>query len=163
VTTREAAPEIIEPVPESCTAAELGDYAQRERIAANAGEVLTEQVGGSAVIASDSRADDFDVMAFPAHLAKPDDARGRSGEESEIGDGEPESRVGRDRATKCRYRVGHFHGLLRLTVEGGGLDVCRNHPTVVLDRGTSGGGPLGTAGVGPLQVAVHDYQVGLVT
>ena len=65
----------------------------------------------------------------------------------EIGDGEPEGRIGPDRVTERRYRVGRVHGLLRLAIEGGGLDVCRDRPTVVLDRGT-GRGRLATAGVG---------------
>jgi hypothetical protein len=69
VTTRKVAPEIIEPVPVSSAPSELGDDAHCERIAANSAEVLTEQVGGSSVIASGRRADDFDVMTFPVHLA----------------------------------------------------------------------------------------------
>ena len=149
VTTGKVAAEIIEPVPVSCAPSELGDDAQCERIAANTGEVLTEQVGGSTVIASGRGADHFDVMAFPVHLATADDARGRFGEGVEIGDCEPEARIGRDRVTERRYRVGRVRGLLRLAVEGGGLDVRRDRPTVILDRGTSSRGRLDTAGVGP--------------
>jgi hypothetical protein len=149
VTTRKVAPEIIEPVPVSCALSEFGDDAQSDWVAANTGEVLTEQVGGSTVIASGRRADHFDVMTFPVHLATADDAGGRFGEGVEIGDGEPECRIGRDRVTERRYRVGRVRGLLRLAVEGGGLAVCRDRPTVVLDRGTSSRGRLDTAGVGP--------------
>jgi hypothetical protein len=163
VTTRKVAPEIIETVAVSCAPSEFGDDAQCERIAANTGEVLTEQVGGSTVIASGRRADHFDVMTFPVHLATADDARGRFGEGVEIGDGEPERRIGRDRVTERRYRGGRVRGLLRLAIEGGGLDACRDRPTVILDRGTSSGGRLDTAGVGPFLVAMHDYQVALVT
>jgi hypothetical protein len=149
VTTRKAAPEIIEPVPVSFAPSEFGADAQCERIAANTGEVLTEQVGGSTVIASGRRSDDFDVMTFPVHLATADDARGRFGEGAEIGDCEPERRIGRDRVTERRYRVGRVRGLLRSAIEGGGLDICRHRPTVVLDRGTSSRGRLDTAGAGP--------------
>ncbi len=149
MTTRKVAPEIIEPVPVSAAPSEFGDDAQRERIAANAGEVLTEQVGGPTVIASGRRADHFDVMTLPVHQATVDDARGRFGEGVEIGDCEPESRIGRDRVTERRYRVGRVPGLLCLAIKGGGPVVCRDRPTVVLDRGTSSGGRLGPAGIGP--------------
>ena len=149
VTTRKVAPEIVEPVPVPSAPSEFGDDAQCERIAANTGEVVTEQVGGSSVIASGRRADHFDVMTFPVHLATTDHARERFGEGAEIGDREPESRVGRDCVTERRYRVGRVRGLLRLAVKAGGQDVCRDLATVVLDRGTNSGGRLGTAGVGP--------------
>ena len=64
----------------------------------------------------------------------------------EIGDCEPERRIGRDRITERRYRLGRVRSLLRLAIEGGGLDVCRDRPTVVLDRGTSSGGATGHGG-----------------
>jgi hypothetical protein len=149
VTTRKVAPEIVEPVPVPSAPSEFGDDAQCERIAANTGEVVTEQVGGSSVIASGRRADHFDVMTFPVHQATADDARGRFGEGVEIGDCEPERRIGRDRVAERRYRVGRVRGLLCLTVEGGSLDVCGYRPTVILDRWTSSRGRLDTAGVGP--------------
>jgi len=143
------APEIIEPVPVSSAPSEFGDDAQRERIAANTGEVLTEQVGCSTVIASGRCADHFDVMTLPVHLATVYEARRRFGEGVEISDCEPESRIGRDRMTERRHRVGRVPGLLRLAIEGGGLGVRRYRPTVVIDRATSSGGGLGTACVGP--------------
>lgn len=149
MTTRKVAPEIIEPVPVSSAPSEFGDDAQRERIAANTGEVLTEQVGGSTVIASGRCADHFDVMTLPVHLATVYEARRRFGEGVEISDCEPESRIGRDRMTERRHRVGRVPGLLRLAIEGGGLGVRRYRPTVVIDRATSSGGGLGTACVGP--------------
>ena len=46
-----------------------------------------------------------------------------------------------------RHRVKRVHGLLRLAIEGGGLDVCSQHPTVVLDRGP-GRGRLATLAAG---------------
>jgi hypothetical protein len=149
VTTRKVAPEIVEPVPVPSAPSEFGDDAQCERIAANTGEVVTEQVGGSSVIASGRRADHFDVMTFPVHQATADDAWGRFGESVEIGDCEPERRIGRDRVAERRYRVGRVRGLLCLTVEGGSPDVCGDRPTVILDRWTSSRGQLDTAGVGP--------------
>ena len=86
---------------------------------------------------------------------------GRFGEGVEIGDCEPERRIGRDRVTERRYRLGRVLSLLRLAIEGGGLDVGRDHPTVVLDRRTIRGRLA--VGVGPFSVAMHDYQVALVT
>ena len=61
----------------------------------------------------------------------------------------PKAGSARDRVTERRYGVGRVRGLLCLAIEGGGLDVCRDHPTVILDRGTSSRGRLDTAGVGP--------------
>ncbi|MGO9657881.1 MAG: hypothetical protein ACLP7F_05900, partial [Acidimicrobiales bacterium] len=149
VTTRKTGPEVIEPVSVSSARSEVIDDEQCERIAANTGEVFTEQVGGSTVIAGSRGADHFDVMTFPVHLATADDAGGPFGEGLEIGDCEPERRIGRDRITERRYRLGRVRSLLRLAIEGGGLDACRDRPTVVLDRGTSSGGRLGPAGIGP--------------
>ena len=53
------------------------------------------------------------------------------------------------------------HGLLRLAIEGGGLDGGRDHPTVVLDRGP-GGDRLAAAAGGLFLILVHDCQVGLL-
>ena len=94
MTTGNLAAEIIEPVPVSCAPSEVGNDAQSEWVAANTGEVLTEQVGGSTEVAGGRRADYFDVMAFPVHLAAADGTRGRFGDGVEIGDGEPEGRIG---------------------------------------------------------------------
>jgi len=163
VTTGKVVPEIIEPVQESAAPSEFGDDAQCEWIAANTAEMLTEQVSGSAVVASGRGADHFNVMTLPVHLATPNVARGRFGEGVEIGDCDPERRIGRDRVTERRYRVGRIGGLLCLAVEGGGLDVCRDCPTVVLDRRTSSRGRLDMAGVGLFLVAMHDHEIALVT
>ncbi len=163
MTTGKVGPEIIEPVPVPSAPSELGHDTNRERVAADTGEVLTEQVGGSTVVSSGRRADHFDVMTFPVRLATTDNARGRSGEGVDIGDCEPEGRIGRDRSTQRRYRVGRVRGLLRLAIERGGLGVCRDSPTMVLDCGARSGGELGVACVGPFQVAIHDNQVAFVT
>jgi hypothetical protein len=154
-------PEIIEPVQESAAPSEFGDDAQCEWIAANTAEMLTEQVSGSAVVASGRGADHFNVMTLPVHLATPNVARGRFGEGVEIGDGEPEGRIGRDRVTERRYRVGERGGLLRLAIEGCSLGFCCDRPTVVLDGGT-GWSRRVTAGVELFWIAMHDYQAGLV-
>ena len=154
--------EVLEPIPVSCAPSEVGNDAQSERVAADAGEMFTEQIGGATDVAGGRGADHFDVMAFPAHRAAAGGPRGRFGDGGEIGDGEPEARIGYDRMTERLLRCGCVRGLLRLAIEGGGLDVGRDHPTVVLDRRTSRG-RLAMAGVGPFWVAMHDYQVALVT
>jgi hypothetical protein len=140
----------------------VGDYAKREWVAADAGKVLAKQVGGTGEVAGGCGVDYFDVMAFPVHLAATDRLRNCIGEGVEIGDGKPEGRIGYDRVTERLYDDGHIRGPLCLAIESGGLDVGCDHPTVVLDRRTSRG-RLTTAGVGPFSVAMHGYQVALVT
>ncbi len=61
--------EVLEPFPVSCPSSEVGNDAQSERVAANAGEMFTEQVSGSTDVAGSRDADHFNVMAFPAHQA----------------------------------------------------------------------------------------------
>ena len=129
--------EVLEPIPVSCAPSEAGDDAQSEWVAANAGEMFTEQIGGSTDVAGGRGADHFNVMAFPAHRATTGGTGGCSGDSGEIGDGEPEARIGSDRVTERPYGDGRVRGLLCLAVEGGGLDVGGDHPTVVLDRRTT--------------------------
>lgn len=130
--------------------------------------MLTEKVGGSSQVAGGRREDYFDVMAFPVHLPTPGATRGRLGGGAEIGegteidDGEPEGRIGRDGVTERRDGVVRISGLLRVAIEGGGLDVRRDSPTVILDGATSSRGRLDTGDGGPFSVAIHDYQVALV-
>ena len=146
MTSGKGAGHAIEPTPLSGALSELRDDAQSDWIAADTGQVLTQKVGGSAEVAGGRRADHLDVMAFPVHLASVHGIRGCSGEGGEIGGGELEGGIGPDRVLERRDRVNRVHGLLRLAVEGGSLDVCRQRPTVVLDRGT--GNRLATAGGG---------------
>jgi hypothetical protein len=86
--------EVLEPIPVSCAPSDVGNDAQSERVAANAGEMFTEQIGGAADVASGRDADHFNVMAFPAHRAANCGAWGCFGHGGEIGDGEPEARIG---------------------------------------------------------------------
>jgi hypothetical protein len=124
--------------------------------------MFTEQIGGSTDLAGGRGADHFNVMAFPAHRAATGGAWSCSGDGSKVGDGEPETRIGSDRATKRSYGGGRVRGLLCLAIEGGGLDVGRDHPAVVLDCGANRG-RLATAGVGLFSVAMHDHHVALST
>ena len=140
----------------------MGDYAKREWVAADAGKVLAKQVGGTGEVAGGRGVDYFDVMAFPIHLAATDRLRASISEGVEIGDGEPEGRIGHDRVTERLYDDGHIRGLLCLAIEGGGHEVGCDHPAVVLDRRTNRG-RLTSAGVGPFSVAMHDYQPAHVT
>jgi hypothetical protein len=147
--------EVLESIPVSCAPSEVGNDAQSKWIAADAREVFTEQIGGSTDVAGRRCGNHFDVMAFPAHGAAAGGAKRCSGEGGEVGDGEPEVRIGDDRSTECRCGDGRVRRVLCLTVEGGGHNVGSDHPTVVLDRRTSRGRPA-TAGVGPFWVAVHE-------
>ena len=155
--------EVLEPIPVSCAPSEVGNDVQSQRVAADAGKMFTEQIGGSADVAGGRGADHFNVMAFPAHRAATDVTWGCLGVGGEIGDGEPEARIGCDRVTERLYGDGRVRGLLCLAIEGGGLDVGRNYPTVILDRGASSRGRLDTAGVGLFLVAMHDHEIALVT
>jgi hypothetical protein len=153
--------EVLNLAPVSHTTSEVDNDAQSERVAANAGEEFTEQVGGSTEVPSGRGANHFDVMALPIHLASADRTRGCFGEHVEIGDREPEGRIGGHGEPQRSPCVRRVHGLLRLAIKGGGLDVGRDHPTVVLDR-RAGEGLLAPAVVGLSWILVHDHQVGPV-
>jgi hypothetical protein len=162
VATEQFTGQVFKTILLSHTPSEVGDYANREWVAADAGKVFAQQVGSSTEVPGGGGADYFDVMAFPVHLAAADRARGVLSDGGEIGDGKPEARIGCDRVTERPYDDGHVRGLLCLAIEGGGLDVGCDHPTVVLNRRTCRS-RLTTAGVGPFQVAMHNDQVALVT
>ncbi len=108
--------EVSEPTPVFCAQSEVGNDANSERVAADAGEMFTEQIGGSTDVAGGRGANHFDVMAFPAHGATTGGTWRCSGHGGEIGDGEPEARIGYDRATERLYGVGRINGLLRLAI-----------------------------------------------
>ena len=103
-------------------------------------------------------------MTFPAHLATADVIQGRRrfGQGVEIRDCETERPIDCERVTERRYRFGRIRSLLRLPIEGGSPNVCRDRPTVILNRWTSGRGRLDSGGVGPFSVAMHDCQDALV-
>jgi hypothetical protein len=153
--------EVLEPIPVSCAPSEVGNDAQSERVAANAGEMFPEEIGGATDVAGSHGADHFNVMAFPCHRAATSGARRCFGDGGKVGQGEPEARIGYYGMTERLYGDGRVRGLLCLAIEGGGLEVGRDHPAVVLDRTSNG--RLATVGVGTFWVAMHDYQVALVT
>ena len=154
--------EVLEPIPVSRASSEVGNDAQSERVATNAGEMFPEQIGGATDVAGGRGADHFNVMAFPGHRAASGGTRRCFEDGGEVGHGEPEARIGYDRVTERLYGDGRVRGPLCLAIEGGSLDVGRDHPTVVLDRRTSRGWPA-TPDVGAFWVAMHDPQVALVT
>jgi hypothetical protein len=75
---------------------EHGGDAEGERIAADAGQVLAEEVSRSPGIPGGCGGDHLDVVAFPVHLLVAGTLAGCSGDGVEVGDGEPEGRVGVD-------------------------------------------------------------------
>jgi hypothetical protein len=93
------AAEVLGPSGMAHTLSEVGDDASSERVAANAGEVFTEEVGGATDVASGSGADHFDVVAFPVHLVATDGSRGCLRDGVEVGGGQPKGRIGVDGVT----------------------------------------------------------------
>ena len=67
VTGGELAGQVLEVVAWACGRLEPGGDADGERVAADAGEVLAEQVSSSGGLAGGCGGDHFDVMAFPVH------------------------------------------------------------------------------------------------
>ena len=61
--------EVLELVPVSGGPSKVDDDAQSEWVAANTGEVFSEQVGRPRSVSGGRGADHFDVVAFPVHLA----------------------------------------------------------------------------------------------
>src|SRR5271154_401568 len=90
--TGEPGDEVLESVPVSAAASEVGDDAQSEGVAADAGEMFTEQIGGSTDVAGAHSADHFNVMALPAHRAATGGTWRCRGQGVEVGDGEREVR-----------------------------------------------------------------------
>ena len=70
--------------------------ADGERVAADTGEVLAEQVGGSRGLAGGCGGDHFDVVAFPVHHPAGWLMVRCAGEGDQIGDGDAEVGVGAD-------------------------------------------------------------------
>jgi len=158
VTAGKLAGEVLELAVLSRGLPELRADADGERVAADAGEVFTEQVSCSPGMAGSCGADHFDVVAFPGHLLAPGIAGRRSGDGAEIRDGEPEVRVGVDGEAQCRGRLVRVGGSLRLPVSRGGLPVGGDHAAVVLDRRPYGGSVIAVAG-GLAGRWLHDTKV----
>jgi hypothetical protein len=87
VTAGEPAGQVLEVVARAGGRLEPGDDADRERVAADTGEVLAEQVSGSRGLARGRGGDHFDVMAFPVHRLVGGLLARCAGEGAEVGDG----------------------------------------------------------------------------
>jgi len=141
VTAGKLAGQILEVVARAGGRLEPGGDADGERVAADTGELLAEQVSGSHGLAGGCGGNHFDVMAFPVHRPASGLMTRCAGEGPQIGDGEAEIGVGADgQAQGCGgpVRVGCS---LRPAVPRGRPGVGGDYPAVVLDRG-SGGGPM---------------------
>jgi hypothetical protein len=108
--------------------------AEGERVAADAGEVFAEQVSCSPGITGGCGGDHFDVVALPVHLPAAGTLARRSGDGVEVGDGEPEGRVGVDGAPQRRDGQARVGGALCLPVPRSGPPVCGNHAAVDVNR-----------------------------
>ncbi len=110
-----------------------------ERVAADTGKVLAEQVRCSRDVALGRGGDHFDVMAFPVHRPATGTAAWCAGDGREIGSREREVGVGGDGEAQSRGGPARVGGSLRPAVPRGRLRVGGDHPAVVLDRGPGGG------------------------
>jgi hypothetical protein len=117
-----------------------------ERVAADTGEVLAEQVSGSRGLAGGRDGDHFDVMAFPIHRPASGLMVRCAGEGRQIGDGEAEAGVGADGQAQGRGGPVRAGGSLRPAVPRGRPGVGRDDPAVVLNRGSGGGQMIMVAG-----------------
>ncbi len=140
---------------------EDGD-ADGERVAADAGEVFAEEVSCSLGVAGGGGANHLGVVTFPAHLLATGSFAPSSGDGVEIGDGQPEGRVGVDREAQRRGRPTGIDGSLRLAVEPGRPPACRHHTAMILDRRPGITQAIMMA-AGPAGRWLHDRQVARVT
>ena len=154
--------EVLEVVVVPAGVQELGGDADGERVAADIGKVFAEQPRCTVGIAGGSGADHLDVMAFPAHLLATGSFAHCSGDGVEIGDGQPEGRVGVDREAQRRGRPTGIDGSLRLAVEPRRPPACRHHTAVILDR-RPGIAQAIMVPAGPAGRWLHDRQVARVT
>ena len=118
---------------------EPGSDPDGERIAADTGEVLAEQVRCSRDVARGCGGDHFDVMPFPVHRPATGMAARCAIDGLEIGSGEGEVGVGGDGEAQGHGGPTRVGGSLRPPVPRGRLRVGGDHPAVVLDRGPGGG------------------------
>ena len=117
-----------------------------ERVAADAGEVLAEQVSGSRGLAGGCSGDHFNVMTFPVHRPASGLLARCAGEGHQIGDGQGEAGVGADgQAQGCGGPV-RAGGSLRPAVPRGRAGIGGDDPAVVLNRGSDGGQMIMAAG-----------------
>jgi len=123
--------------------------------------VFAEQVSCSPGIAGGCGADHFDVVALPVHLPVTGNLARRPGDGVEVGDGEPEGRVGVDGEPQCRGSQARVGGALCLPVPRGGPLVCGYHAAVDVNRWPGCGQVVMVAGV-LIAHWLHDGKVARV-
>jgi len=157
VTAGKLAGQVLEVVARAGGRLEPGGDADGERVAADAGEVLAEQVSGSRGLPGGCGGDHFDVMAFPVHRPAGGLLVWGAGEGHQIGGGQGEAGVRADgQAQGCGGPV-RASGSLRPAVPRGRPEVGGDDPAVVLDRGSGGGQMIMTGGTLARQW-LHDGQ-----
>jgi hypothetical protein len=139
VTARKLAGQVLEAADRAGGRLEPGGDADGERVAADTGDVLPQQVSGSRGLAGGCGGDHFDVMAFPVHHPASGLLARYTGEGHQIGGGQGEAGVGADgQAQRCSGPV-RAGGSLRPAVPRGRAGVGGDDPAVVLNRGSGGG------------------------
>jgi hypothetical protein len=118
---------------------EPGGDPDGERVAADIGEVLAEQVRCSRDVSRGRGGDHFDVMAFPSHRPPTGMAAWCAGDGLQIGGGEGEVGVSGDGQAQGRDGPTRVGGSLRSAVPSGRLRVGSDHSAMVLDRGPGDG------------------------
>jgi hypothetical protein len=161
VTARKLAGQVLELVARAGgrlePASDVDRDADGERVAADTGEVLAEQVRGSRGLAGGCGGDHFDVMAFPVHRPASGRLAGCAGEGRQIGGGQGEAGVGADGQAQGRSGPVRAGGSLRPAVPRGRAGVGGDDPAVVLNRGSGGGQMIMAAGT-PGRRWLHDGQ-----
>ena len=138
VATGKLAGQVLQVVVSGQLLSDPGGNPDGERVAADTGEVLAEQVRCSRDVARGRGGDHFDVVAFPVHRPATGMAARYAGDGLEVGGGEGEVRVGGDGEAQGKGGPARVGGSLRPAVPRGRLGVGGDHPAVVVDRGPGG-------------------------
>jgi hypothetical protein len=142
VTTGKRLGEVLQVMGVPCTS-ELGCDVEGERVAADIGEVLTEQVSSSGRVPDGGGAHDFDVMTFPDQQWAAGVVADGCGEGIEVGDGELEDRVGFDRLAQGAGHATGVAGSLCLAIPRGRPLICGDDASVVFYGGVVRGRVIG--------------------
>jgi hypothetical protein len=127
-------------------------------IAPHVGQVLTKQISCPTGITGHRRSHDLHMMAFPVHLSADGSADIASCQSVEIGDGQPEGRVGVNGEPKGQGGRATVQGALGPPIPRGRVPICRDRTTVVLggrSEASRSGGMTRLATVG----ALHGPQI----
>ncbi len=114
----------------------MSDDPSGERVAADAGRMFVEQVSRSKTIPGRRCIDHFNVVAFPAHLSATRSLSRRPVQRAEVGECNPEGRIGGHGEPQCDEGEARVAGSLSLPVPGRRLSVGGNRAAVILDGWT---------------------------